>query len=219
VAARAPELLEGGGLLLIGPMAGIDARKLPPPLVAAAGALLAAALPWLPAPVRRETEAGAASGYKDPGVPARIAADPLRAQGALRLDTARALPAVRAPALVLHGAADASVPLAVGEAVRDRSAGAARVLAVYAGAFHTLFAEQADTVERVVQDLAGFVVARAPRAAAAAAELGLGFAKDVAAAAAGAGAATLERPEGAGEFVPADEVITRGVAKSVAVVG
>lgn len=165
-ASRDPKAFSG--LLMLGPMCGIDESMVPPWVVVQAGKALAACLPSAPlAPVRDHLSAC----FKNPNLLALAQSDPNRYGGRMRLGTAfqcmkacQDIGTIRAtfrvPFCILHGTADSVTSPKISEDFWKASPAEDKTLILYEDGYHVLWWETKEVRERVFEDVCGWMAAR-----------------------------------------------------------
>lgn len=158
------------GLLLFGPFCGFDEKLAPHVVIQLIGSIVAAVAPFAPlTPLGRDL---VSVSYKDPTKRDWVREDPLRYHGRMRLGTAFAiremarkaghedtLSHLTSPVCVIYGTDDVVTPPAASTMVFEKTVGTKKYLVPYERAFHTLFAENEDTIELLLQDICAFISA------------------------------------------------------------
>ena len=206
-----PGLIDG--LVLLAPMCGLSTGMVPSLWKVLLGQALVTLLPALPAFILRDTTSET---FRDPEKVPEVRADPLRLHTRTRLRTAFTLRDAAAaigaraheytsPLLIFHGTSDAVCPLSASRALISASRSRDKTLLVLENAWHALWAEPLDTRKRMVEDLVGWIAARAHGVTPFSPTHALALSPTVAAAGGDAGL-HLERPDGVGPFRDAGSV-------------
>ena len=157
------------GLILLGPFCGFDEKLSPPAIVQMIGSIIASVAPFAPiTPLGRDL---VSVSYKDPTKRVWVKNDPLRYHGQMRLGTALCIreiakkaghedlmSRINSPVCVIYGTDDVVTPPSASTMVFEKTMGKKKFLVPYEKAFHTLFAENQDTIELLLQDICGFIV-------------------------------------------------------------
>jgi alpha-beta hydrolase superfamily lysophospholipase len=158
------------GLILIGPFVGFDEKLAPSPIIQLIGSIVSYFTPFAPlTPLGRDL---VNVSYKDPLKREWVKNDPLRYHGRMRLGTAlcirdiaqkagrdETLSCIDIPVCVIYGTDDVVTLPTASEMVFHKTRGERKYLISYEKAYHTLFAENKDTIELLLNDLSSFFIA------------------------------------------------------------